>query len=401
MEIAVPLLRKRNHYLAVAALSLFMGLGGYQGTGVNSQMLSAAAQEAPAFDWSRVSFAQFPPLFDSGSTPQFPPDVVQALGYDPSRAWNAGDSIADVIKLGDVQDAFGLEQFRLDQIAGIAGFDLNQLNLGNVGFLPQQSIADVVSAARLGNLTPSQVAPLGDLLGGTGFGSLGNQTFGNLLSDPQTAGVLQSLQLGQLDLSQYGFSSIPGLGGTQLSQFSGWQGFAISQVPGLANVPLGQFPNPVASSFTMPWALVDVTYGPAEANRLNIVTGSHQGGPFTPIPCAQPSCAYLELTDFGGSVPSLLGSVHGKQWISGKSQKVPGGEGAKCFGILGAEEPTGRHPLGRAFKLVLEEVTESEGKGDLAIYFRISCGQFGKTPYVIGPVPVGSVYEKRGILLGF
>ena len=85
--------------------------------------------------------------------------------------------------------------------------------------------------------------------------------------------------------------------------------------------------------------------------------------------------------------------IYGKQWISGKYQKVKGGSG-----ILGelndGLEPTGRHPFGKAFKVVVWEVTESEGSFETALFFR-TCGGglLGCSPYFIGPVPFLTFHE--------
>lgn len=386
---------------------------------VRSQTFSAVrGSDIP--DFAQLSFAQFPASPFGGASPQVAPSVLQRLGYDPSRSWSAGTPIADVLTLGDFQRSFQLEQFQLDQIFGITGLNPAQLSLADAGFLQQQSIASVVTAIGLEQFSPSQIVPLGDLLNAGGFGSLGNYNFGELLRNPQTAQVLQTLQLGQIDLSQYGLSnSIPGLTSTQLAQFQGWQNFAISQVPTLQNVPFGQFPNPLKSLNVVPMARVDVVLGHldaygtnadsvnvpgTEANRRNVVSGAYLKGypPLVVYECNQPSCAHIELTDLQGSQP--FGSLQGKQWIVGPEQPVPGGVGSRCSGLLGDKEPTGRHPIGPPFKLVVEQTSEAEGRADLALYFRFDCSNPisgpDMTPYAFGPFYVGQAYEEGEIVLG-
>jgi hypothetical protein len=62
-------------------------------------------------------------------------------------------------------------------------------------------------------------------------------------------------------------------------------------------------------------------------------------------------------------------------------QKVSGGSGC-----LKGKEPTGRHPFGKAFKVVVWEPTESDDTVDTKLFFRFKtfCG---KSPYVLGPFP--------------
>ena len=388
-------MKKVKSHLKLSLAIVCMGIGLYGPIkDVRSQIPTTTISEGVQIpDFSQLTFSNLPPLPSSGSVPQQPLNVIESLGYDPSRLWNAGDAVANVVSLGDFQEAFRLQEFQLDQILGITGFIGDQFSLADAGFLQTQSIADVVGAIGLENFTPSQIAPLGDLLSASGVsGVIGNETFGELLNNPQVANILQTLELGQIDLSQYGLDAIPGLSSTQLSQFPGWQGALISQVPGLSDVPFDQFPNAINLPFTIPIAKFDVPYGTAEAQRIDTVTGSYQEG--FAVPCNQSSCAYLELTDAISLGP--LASMHGKQWIAGASQQVQGGTGY-CSGT----EPTGRHPFGASFKVVLENVVESEGRGDFYAYFSLDCGFGSRTPYIFPLFPLPSVYEKDNLIIGF
>lgn len=357
-------------------------------------------------DWNQVTFSTLPAVQSNGVF-QATPEIVQALGYDPSRSWQAGDSMAQVLSLGDVQDAFGLEQFSLDTIAQITGVDLGQVSLDNLGPAQWQSAASLVQAIPgLEQFPVEQIAPVFDLLSANGIEIPLGETLGAIAADP----VVGALQLADIDLSRYGLEAIPGLENVQLGNLANWQEALINEIPGLSEVPFSEFVTPLLNG---EWVigLVDVVYGEQEADRLNVISGGlhteQQKQPqFTQIPCEQASCAHIELADPSGisQVTSGLGfGLLGKQWVSGKSQTVNGGFGPLAL-VNGGKEPTGRHPFGNTFKVVLERVDEAAGRADFSIYFRI-CKHIpfiGKscTPYFIGPFPWLSQYEEDPIFLG-
>ncbi|NEO64581.1 MAG: hypothetical protein F6J98_30900, partial [Moorea sp. SIO4G2] len=96
-------------------------------------------------------------------------------------------------------------------------------------------------------------------------------------------------------------------------------------------------------------------------------------------------------------------SIKGKQWISGKYQEVEGGSGV-LGQINDGMEPTGRHPFGDAFKVVVWDTSETEGSAGTALFFRYCVRNMfvdlGCTPYFIGPVPFLSYQEQDPIFLG-
>ena len=70
----------------------------------------------------------------------------------------------------------------------------------------------------------------------------------------------------------------------------------------------------------------------------------------------------------------------------------------------GGKEPTGRHPFGDAFKLVITDISEPQATATLAMFFRF-CGRngpvdLGCTPYFIGPMPFMTLKENDPIFLG-
>lgn len=184
-------------------------------------------------------------------------------------------------------------------------------------------------------------------------------------------------------------ADMPGLVDTPLAAVEGWPPLRLSQVPSLTTLPLSTFIQPqefrrsAAVQSPLP-ALVDIVFGPAENDRSWTVSGSYQEG--FQVPCER-ECAHIELGQ-----PLL-----GMQWISGKYQEVRGG-----FGLLAAindgMEPTGRHPYGDSFKVVVWETDEASGTAKQALFFRV-CSDVGCSPYVIGPVPWFPVQEEGWIVL--
>jgi hypothetical protein len=343
-----------------------------------------------------------------------PPGQAQQLPYDPSRFWTAGQSISSVLMLGDIA-GFGVQQLSLDQVFSLAGISSGQLGLADIGFVQFQTIGSLVQAIpSLSNLQISQAPALQALLNQNQIAYLNQaggllSTYGQLVQNPQIANLsLSSLQ----NLNQFGLNGIPGLSNTQIQSFTNWGQTTISQIPGLSSIPLGRMPNGSQSfgaSIPYYFGLVDVAFGKDEGKQTDwpiqqsykaalgprryAVTGTISKA----IPCGEDSCSYLELTD--PLLPPDISPLHGQEWVSGQSQKVSGGSGF-CAAVGGGQEPTGRHPFGSSFKVVLEDVTENKGEGVLALYFRIDCGWLGQTPYILGPIPFWTVKEGDWIILG-
>ncbi|MBW4558056.1 MAG: hypothetical protein KME59_19410 [Trichormus sp. ATA11-4-KO1] len=332
-------------------------------------------------DWSRLRFSDMI-VQESGSV-RFP----GRLGTE-TRTWSAGQSIAEFLELGDFEEAdFGIERLNVQAIARTQGTNINTLRLSDFGLLKKQSIANLVQAVpSLRNRYVSQVPPIRDLLRRSGWGTSGR------IGDIAQINGIRQLQLGRIDLSRYRLLDIPGVERTAIQRFANWQDTLIKDIPGLPNLTWNNFPSiPTASLAFI--GKVDLPLGDLEANRIRSISGSYQEG-FN-VPCNLPSCAHFELSGF---TPGATGA----QWISGKSQQVRGG-----FGILrvvnGGREPTGRHPFGSAFKQVVWNINEAEGRVDTSMFFRI-CKRIAFvrtcTPYFIGPVPFINYREKDPIILG-
>ncbi len=329
-------------------------------------------------DWTQISFSQMPPISQSGSLSA--QEYTQAIGYDLSRTWTAGQTPDQYIMLGDISEALQPELLSLGSIAQQTNLNLERVALSAFNLVGKQTLDQLVQAVPvLGQFKVKNVPPVAELLNTKTTDNLSDRTLAQVLSsNPQ----LGQLKLGEIDLSHYSISSIPNLDSTQIGAFSDWQTTLIKDVPGLNALPLSNFPNPVAEVGNLVMR-IDVIYGPAERKRTNTISGSDVQG-FS-VNCQEKDCAYIELDDLENSGRNARGSLEGKQWISGKYQEVQGGWG--CLkGVNGGKEPTGRLPFGSAFKVVVMEPDERTDTVDTALFFRF-CSFCGCSPYFIGPVP--------------
>ncbi|PSB41592.1 hypothetical protein C7B80_30200 [Cyanosarcina cf. burmensis CCALA 770] len=378
-------------------LSLFLYLvGGRISDRVAASTPPAIPTSEALPNWVQITFSSIPTVLESGSINlgQLVADagidinnIIEELGYDPSRSWDAGEQISQIMMLGDIEEAAHLSTWTIARSAILGNTPLDTIQLGDVAPLQWQTIADLVRALpNLKDISLRDLPPIYDLIKGK-IGSIDpSRSLGDLVSgNPQIADLI--LGKGNINLDNYPLSSIPGIENLPLKNLARWQESLLGGIPGLEFVPLAKlFAGFAQGGFV---ALLDLPWSDKEARRFNTITGSYQEG--FHVKCDRPSCAYVEL-----SGPSGLGAtaVHGKQWISGKSQKVRGGSGC-----LKGWEPTGRHPFGSAFKVVLTKTIESEGRADFSLYFRFSL-PCGKSPYILGPFPWLSHHEKDLIFVG-
>jgi hypothetical protein len=345
------------------------------------------SQSVPNFQ--QLTFDNLPDAPQSGSI-NVPPAVQRQLDYDPSRTWQEGQPIDTFLKLGDFQDSFQLQQLTLNDIEQSSRQSFRQLPLDHFPLLSQQTLGNLIQIVpNLSQTKLSQLPLVQDLLNRNGYHISGvlNQPIGSLT---KRYGNLNQLSLNQLDLSQYNFKDIPGLTAVPLQNFTGWQNFSVASIPGLSLVPFANFPNPPQLSggvvAKIDWVLSDV-----EQPATQTISGSDRLG-FN-VSCPQ-NCAHIEL----GNNPV----VAGKQWVSGKYQSVDGGYGL-LKGMFGGVEPTGRHPFGPSFKVVVWDVDEVTETVTTAWFFRIcQKGLFnlGCSPYGIGPIPAFTYTENDWIFLG-
>jgi murein DD-endopeptidase MepM/ murein hydrolase activator NlpD len=353
----------------------------------------AQAQATGSVDLSSVTFNSLPAYEKAGDIASVR-DLAPDLGYDPKRHWEAGDFPSDVFTLGDFQSSLDTQSLNLDQISQLSGVELPNLKIADVPFLQGKTLSELVEAVpSLKAFTLEEIPALAEVIDFDLTATLGE--------------IIDADELiGELDISQYlgDFSvlEIPNLDLASLDAFKDWQTMAIADIPGLGDIELGALSDALALTSGVT-ATHDVSYGPKEHTKTPTkfsITGSDQVG-FT-VQCAQErGCANIELEG--------AGQLHGAQWIAGGDgegqQMVEGGTGLLSF-ANGGQEPTGRHPFGDIFKVVLTETSESKGTADFALYFNVCAkGAFydlGCTPYFLGPVPmpVLNTKEKGMVVVG-
>jgi hypothetical protein len=341
---------------------------------------------APTPDWSNITFKNL--KFGEAGSVQFP--NIKNPGMKETRSWEVGQSLAVVMELGDFEATeLKIEELSVQDIAKITDINPKQLKLDSLELTNWQTIADLADAIpNLGNMLVSDVLPINDAI----VKITGSSYSGTINSAIEAFPELKEAELGKyIKLSDYNLTDIPGIESAPLKSFYNWQNTTISKVPGLSDVPFDEFPGvPIPDmSFV---GKVDLPLREVEADRWKSISGSYQQG-FN-VKC-KTNCAHIEVAGDD--------TLTGAQWMSGKFQKVKGG-----FGILGnlnsGEEPTGRHPFGKAFKQVIWDINEASGSMTTAMFFRIcKRGGFidlGCSPYFIGPVPFFTYKEMDSIILG-
>ncbi|WP_190489622.1 hypothetical protein, partial [Microcoleus sp. FACHB-831] len=375
--------------LFISALPYFMGNRVVAKQAPAEPVTTITWQNTQLPDWNKIAFSSLPGIEQNGSF-EAPLDIASQLKYDPSRSWAAGQTPDQYTKLGDFQDSFKLQNFNLQTIASKTGLDLSGIRLEDFGIMKLQTLGSLTEAIpTLLNLTVQQVKPVLDLLNSQLTADFNpNQTIGQLL---QQSLILKELEFNQLPLGNYGLDSIPGLDSTPIAAFKDWQGVNVNQIPGLPNVPFSQFPGP-ANPVGADVGTFDVAFATPEQQRERTISGSDVEG-FN-VRCDE-KCSHVEL--------SGNAKVLGRPWISGKYQLVRGGHGVLAA-VNGGKEPTGRHPFGDAFKVVVWDVSEPKGTMTQALFFRICIRSgfvdLGCTPYFIGPVPWLTYREMDSIFLG-
>jgi predicted chitinase len=360
---------------------------------------SAGSQSVLGPNWQQIQFSTLPAIADKGWI-KLPPNIIKQLGYDPSRTWKSGQTPDQFIKLGDVQDAFHLEQFNLNQISALSHLAIDSLNLNDFGLSQWQTPKSLVEAIpALADLPLNRVQPLQELWNSTNGTGIEGRTIAQLV---EQSPAFAAIPLQRLNLSQYGLNTIPKLTQTSLSQFKGWQQSFVEQVPGLNKVPFSQFPQPPATGVDLV-AIADVVWGTKEhgdraVKAESFVTGSGlKTGATAPVACeAGKPCSYLELSDV-----TQASSMHEKRWASGATQQVKGGYGFLAK-VNGGREPTGRLVYGSAFKVVMTKADEAKGQADFGLYLRACVHgtiDLGCTPYFIGPIPWIPVKEKGLVII--
>ncbi|MEL6439129.1 MAG: hypothetical protein AAFQ80_07760 [Cyanobacteria bacterium J06621_8] len=385
----------------------------------------AGTVKVPDFD--SITFGSLGRIGASGSIPA---DYDQDSNYPLSRQWDKGDPVASVLKLGDIDDAFGVGNLSLNEVITKSGGLPQDVSLSSFSFIEKQSISSFVRAnPALWEQAIKDVPSLAEVItqiGGQGL--LESPTsvlldgieseLGQQLSDSVSSIVpelnLDAIEMGIIDLSKYTLGDVKGLGESLIEDYELWENELIGDVAGLEDIPFSKFPKfaNLASTLLSSISRVDMVWGDASGGvtRSNSVSGSNVAG--YNVACDS-ACAHLELDDLENSGRDIRWATEGDRWALGNDPKsgnicpdspwgVRGG-----IGLLGklncGREPTGRNPFGSSFKVALWEVDEPAETASTAIFFRICKRGFpdlGCTPYFIGPVPFLSVNRGDYIILG-
>ncbi|NJM99485.1 MAG: hypothetical protein HC800_22185 [Phormidesmis sp. RL_2_1] len=322
-------------------------------------------------DWTQASFSSVGAI-----------DSTAEVSYGNFyRAWKAGDMVSDVLTLEDISPQFASEQLTIGDINTATGQDWLQQSVGSFDLLAQQRVDELVNVVpNLGDFQVVDVLPLESLFSNSSA-DLSDATVAEALDqDP----LLNSLKLDSLgdELNTFSISEIPNVEMTPLESLNGWESATVSEVPGLSNVPFMAMPNFLDATLGIV-ARIDMVWGKTEDHRQNTVSGSNQSG--FKVPCSEggklvepeagDKCAYIELDDLEDKGRPIQGSFEGKQWISGKYHEVQGGFGSlkntpSPLGYTLGFEPTGRHPFGDLFKVVVWEPDETSDRTSFRMFFR-------------------------------
>lgn len=343
-----------------------------------AQSQQAAYQEVIP-DFEDVSFRDLGAVEDSGS--------VDFEGIQ--RQWESGDAVSDILTLGDVATLNG-QALSLGQINQLTGTNYTEARLSSFELLERQTLANLEYAIPyFGDYQVEDVAPVQQLLSEqTGQVSFGGETIAEFLD--RNPG-LENIQLGETTLDGFAIGEIPNIDAVPIVDFKGWDAAKIADVPGLENVSLSDFPTGITGLEGI-IARIDFAWGTAESDRTNTISGSYQAG--FEVPCPEGGkltgfespyeaqaandpveCAYIELDDLENEGRKAQGPFEGKQWISGKYHEVEGGFGPLKYvpsplGYSTGYEPTGRHPFGSVFKVVVWEPDERSDAISFKIVFR-------------------------------
>lgn len=328
--------------------------------------LQIGGQSAVIPDWRVLAFKDFPRFVADGRWGE-----VQ---------WSAGDSILDVLTLGDVQADFQLQLLTVEAIGqqlGIRSNDLETVSLSSFQLLKRQTLATLVKAApALLTESVTDVPLVKDLLLGVDPLLVREQlTVEEVLRQVPEYGEI-SLQ--SVDLNQYTLEDLPGIEVAPFQAFASWQEATLREVPLLEYVSLWSFPTGINLDGAIALA--------------SVVTESGESAVRAETAADTPSLS-VQLDSYEDDRVPL-------RWDIGATQAGGFGDG-ELAQINDGREPLGMTPFGGAFLVVPHSATANDFQ--TALYFR-SCRSEGEvmdcSPYGIGPLPFMAYPAGSNIFLG-
>jgi hypothetical protein len=278
-----------------------------------------------------------------------------------------GTPISEIIRLGDISE-LSPQDLTVEEALGEQEITLEQFPL-----LGRQTLLDLVNAIPgLGERNVNSVPLIAQILAENNVAFEEGNEIGSLVENRR----IGDLQVNSIDLNSSSVEDLPRLEETFLGDLAGFAESRLKDVPGLEELPFSEFPTPL-SAIGSQFARIDLIWSQAESERIRTISGSYLEG--FHVPC-QNNCAHLELDDLENVGVAIQAPFEGSQWISGLWQKVRGGTGC----LAGLREPTGIHPFGSIFKVVLWGTDETTDTAEIVLFFRFKtfCGD---SPYVLGP----------------
>ena len=322
-------------------------------------------QQAVIPDWRLVAFSDFPRFV--------------ADGRWGDAEWQAGDSIADVLTLGDVQQDLQLHLLTIQAISqklGVPSNEMSAVSLDKFELLKRQTLRSLIQAVpSLLDESLEDVPPIKDLVLGVNPSLVTNRmTVENILRQLPEYG---DISLGYLDLSQYTLDDLPGIEIVPFQAFASWQEVAIQEVPLLEYVSWWSFPKQVNLDGAIAITSVVTESGDSAVHADTVDNSSLQ----------------VQLDSFEDDLVPLT-------WSIGTTQAGGFGPGDRAQ-INEGQEPLGVTAFGGVFKIVPHQATPTGFQS--ALYFR-SCRSQGESvtcsPYGIGPIPFLPYEVGSNIFLG-
>jgi len=327
-------------------------------------------QSAIVPDWTKITFGKLPRFEQGGAVV---PTSTETFGpAPPIRQWQRGESVEQVLTLGDFQDSFKLQDLDLFAIAIQTKTVPSEVALSDFRLIQRQTIQSLLSAIPTLEQVPIQeIKPVNELLSATfSQQTLATLTLHDLIEQDSAIG---ELRFTTINLSHYQLTDIPGLLNTPLAAFKDWQQAKISDIPKLSDVVWSAFPDPPVNTGSI---------GSVQMNAKG--KQSISGGDMDDYRTAcRSSCSAISFT--GNDQLST------KQWNL-ETQEVQGGQD-NWKGM----EPTGRKPYSNAFKVAIKQTTPNEIEA--VMYFK-ACDLTHCSPYSIGAIPLMSIHEGDSMLVG-
>jgi len=319
-------------------------------------------------DWENISFANFPAINSEGT--------IDLTGE--SRNWKKGQTPDQFLKLEDINSSLFPNLLNLNNIMeATQDFSLINTSLSKFPLVTVQSL-DYLSTIvpGLGKTKVKNIPPIQELLKSVlkeNTTDVENLPLERVIAISPNIGTLA---LNTIDLSNYPIALIKNLEFVELGKFKNWEKAYINQIPGLNKLPLGKYPVPLSLQGEVT-AKIKFLWGKQKSSPKEAISGSYKVG--FQYNCDE-SCSNIELTAIKSKAERRKENA---AWIEGE-QKVAGGNGCLAK-VNNGEEPTGRHPFGSLFKVVVDKIDDTEDVIHTALYFRF-INWCGATPYVVGPI---------------